>query len=376
MEKQISMSSDDSRSLSFFRLCLTKKKPLLIFNIIVIVLSVIVSLLLPNWYKSTVTVLPSDAKGSLFGTISMMSGLGGLGGGLLGGESTDYNRYLAILQSRTLFEKMEKKYQLHKKYDNEYYEDTLDEIESNIDAEVGDEMQIRISFYDKDQDLVSEMTNYLVQCLDSINIDLATKAARGNKEFIGDRLNMTMDSIITLENEITQFMMDEKLLDLENQIIFGIQIAAELKAQIISKEAELYTARKQFNENSPIIKNLELQIESLGKKYEEFFKENDSERLIPAFNKVPQYQKKYLEIRRRSEYSKKLVEFLGPQFEQARIEEAKDIPTLQILDTPIRPERKAKPKRSIIVLASLAFGLIFSLYYVYWKEYLYSKHFK
>lgn len=354
---------------TFIQLCFEKRKFLVVFNGIILVSVVIITLLLPNWYKSTAVILPNVSGGSALSAMSIMSNLG-IGGSFLGEGVADYNRYLAIVKSRTLKEKLARKYHLHEKYDNDFFEDTIKEIDDYLEAEVGDEMQIEISFLDKDQNLVAEMTNSIVSWLDSINIELSTQEARSNRKFVGSRFAMALDSIIALENEISDFMREQNVLDLQNQIIYGIEQASRMKSEILGKEVELYTAQKQYSKDNPIVKLLEIQIESLKKKYDEFFNQGTDNRLIPPFNAIPELNKKYLELQRKAEYNKRILEFLAPQYEQARIEEARTIPTIQILDTAERPERKSKPKRSIIVVVSLLLSGIISLYYLYWKEYI------
>lgn len=70
-------------------------------------------------------------------------------------------------------------------------------------------------------------------------------------------------------------------------------------------------------------------------------------------------------MQRSIDYYAKLIEYLGPQYEQSKIEEKKDIPTLQILDYAVRPERKAKPKRSLIVIITgFISGILLSSFYI------------
>jgi uncharacterized protein involved in exopolysaccharide biosynthesis len=119
-----------------------------------------------------------------------------------------------------------------------------------------------------------------------------------------------------------------------------------------------------------VIKNLQKEIYSLKGKYNEFFQDSSTDRLIPNFSRVPEVGIEFTRLQRQLEYYVKVLEYLAPEYESSKIEESKNIPTIEILDQAVRPERKDKPKRSLFVLAALALSFIFSLYVIYWREVL------
>ncbi len=61
----------------------------------------------------------------------------------------------------------------------------------------------------------------------------------------------------------------------------------------------------------------------------------------------------------------KILEFLVPIYEQAKIDEQKDVPVLLILDKAIPAEKKSKPKRVLIIVFSSFFALTFSILLVF-----------
>ncbi|MBL7086271.1 MAG: hypothetical protein ISS28_04120, partial [Candidatus Cloacimonetes bacterium] len=81
-------------------------------------------------------------------------------------------------------------------------------------------------------------------------------------------------------------------------------------------------------------------------------------KLFISLENIPSIQKQFAQLKRKEVYFTKLLEYLGPQFEQAKIDEAKDVPTVQVLDKAVRPEWKSKPKRIIIVFGSLIFSIL------------------
>lgn len=53
-----------------------------------------------------------------------------------------------------------------------------------------------------------------------------------------------------------------------------------------------------------------------------------------------------------------MFELLAKQYELAKINEAKDSSTIQILDTATPSDKKSKPKRAFITLAGFFMGLL------------------
>ncbi|MBL7086446.1 MAG: hypothetical protein ISS28_05040, partial [Candidatus Cloacimonetes bacterium] len=108
----------------------------------------------------------------------------------------------------------------------------------------------------------------------------------------------------------------------------------------------------------------------LKEKYNEFFNSANPDKLFLNLENVPDLQKQYAQLRRKVVYFSKLLEYLGPQYEQARIEEAKDVPTIQVIDKAKRPEWKYKPKRALIVIFTFVFSIfIVALFIVLKKNY-------
>lgn len=324
-----------------------------------------ISLFLPNWYKSETVILPPTSENAAFGAASL---LGQFGLGNLLGSSGDVTRFIAILNSQRILLALNQKFDFQSRYETENLEETLKTLEDNLNVELGQENQIIVTFLDTDQDKVAEMTNYIAHCLDSLNILMFTTQARNNKQFIYSQVEIALDSLKILENQTRNFMKDEGVLSLSDQVTAGITAAAELQAAITTKEIELSVALKTLNPADSKIKRLQLEISSLKNKYEEFFSNSNNNKLIPNLEKIPDLEIKFLQLKRKAEYFKKVIEFLGPQYEQAKIEEAKEIPTVQVLDIATRPEKKSKPKRSIITLIGLLSCTVLTCYWVYFKN--------
>ena len=351
---------------SLFQIIWRWKNKIILFVFLITSLSIVISLLLPKWYKAKAVILAPQVSD---GGISPMANiLGNLGlSSVLGGNENIF-RYLAILKSRSLEETLAIKFNLQEKYKCKNMELTLRQLEDNLIFEVGDESQIEISMYDKDQYLVADMTNYVVFVLDSLNAELSVSNARNNRIFMEERVNGYIDSLEITGKALADFMEENGILSLENQIIVGVEQAAILEGEIIKKEVELEVAQESFTNDNPAINLIKFELNSLRQKYEDFINANSLGSLVPNFSDVPDMQLELIKYQRQVEYYSRIIEYLGPLYEQQKFEEAKNIPTLQVLDHAVTPELKAKPKRAIIVIIVFVLSGILAVSYAIVKE--------
>ena len=76
---------------------------------------------------------------------------------------------------------------------------------------------------------------------------------------------------------------------------------------------------------------------------------------------MPELETQLRQLMREVEIQNTLFTFLTQQYEEAKINEAKDNPTIQVLDPAVKPIIKYKPFRVLIVISSSIIGLIFGI---------------
>ena len=361
------MENKEINLIDYWNILWKRKKFIIKTVAIVTILAVIISLLLPKWYKATTVIMPPATEEGQFGGLGANLGAFGLGG-MLGGNE-DQMRIMAILKSKKMLELLDEKFDFQAKYDTKFKFQTYKQLSSNLRIEIGEEEQISVSLLDKDQEIVADMTNYVIHCLDSLNISLSTSKAKNNREFVGNRIQMTVDSLNLIENKTAQFMEDNDIISLNEQLTAEVEKAADMKAQIMAKEVELDIMKTKLIPNNQIIADKEIALKLLKDKYGEFFVYSSSDGLFLNLENVPNLQKQFARLRRKVVYFSKLLEYLGPQYEQAKIEEVKDIPTIQVIDEAKRPEWKTKPRRALIVVGTFLISLfLISLTIIVYKN--------
>lgn len=345
--------------LDYCRAIWKHKKFIIIFVSLVTILALFISLLLPKWYRATAVIMPPEQDevglGGFSGSNLAIEGLGGM----LGVDQNQL-RLLAILKSESILDALDKEFNLQEKFNAKFKFQTYEEFRSNLNIRIDDESQIKISLLDKDQDLVADMVNYIVHCLDSLNISLSTSKGKNNRKFIEDRMRMVRDSLISVENKISDFMENNNIINIEGQLTEEVEKAADMQARIMAEEVELDVMKTRLTSSETIV-NSEVGLKILKDKYDEFFSHPGTGGAFISLDNVPEIQKKYSRLKRKEVYFSKLLEYLAPQYEQAKIQELRDVPTIQVIDWATRPEWKSKPKRAYIVILSLLVSFMVSI---------------
>ena len=300
--------------MDYLALLLRWKRYIVINLVVLTVLTAGITLLIPNRFKSTASLLPPKQRSgaSLQGSISQIARdflpLGNLG--RLGTPQEAYN-YLAVLGSYTAMEKLIKKFDLAEVYNikpRTSIEKTIKAVKDYLDFTIEEEGTITITVWDEDPRRAADMANYLVEVLNEISLRLGTQEARDNRQFIEKRYLKVIEDLRIAEDSLKMFQ--------RKYGIYSIQ-------------------------------------EALSGKFLSSF--------VPL-EQVPDLTMQYIRLYRDLEIQNKLLEFSLPMYEQAKVDEQKDIPVVLILDEAVPGERKDTPKRMLIVLASaVLFGILLVL---------------
>ena len=370
-----------------------KRRKFIIKNVIVVTISsIIISLLLPKWYASKAVVLSSGA--GQFNFLSSISPIPVADFGL-STINEDINNFIAILQSRTVKEYMVKKFNLVDRYKQRDIEFAIVAFEEKMELEVTEEGTLEITIIDKDPLIAKEMVAEVLFMLDQINQSIGMEAGKYNREFLENRININKKDLEKAELALKTFQEKTGIIDLVAQLSSTMQMSAQaynsifeaytaLYAKKIETETELAVAKTTLSNNNPTIMQLEkllkeqsIQLDQLMIRLDEklqYLLSNISPAQIDtipniefsvSFNTLPSLGLENARLIREVELQSTIQEILIPQFEQAKLEETKNIPTLQIIDKPKVALNKTKPKRSLIVIGATVMSFLMSLIFVY-----------
>ncbi|MDY0217917.1 MAG: Wzz/FepE/Etk N-terminal domain-containing protein [Candidatus Cloacimonas acidaminovorans] len=351
-------------------LVIAKRKTLVIsICLLVAIGAIIYSLVVPQYWESKATLMPIAESGSL----------GSLGGGfmdLLGSGLLQTDKYdmavdfIYIMQSRKFQEEVIRKFNLIPYYKiNE--PDTLKAMELAVKKLSESTMQI---FYDQKTYLVNiiaetknkELSRQIVQYhLDSLNkYILYSKMSKGRqkREFLEKQVDSHLQAVYSLSEQIRDFQKKNRSIDITQQTEAQLELYSDIVAEYMQTEIEHSLALSQYSADSPVVINLAEKLQLLKKKIKSLEKSGSD--LVPEYivqiDKIPDLAMQYAQMMLNLEIEKKIIEYLYPQFELAKLEEVKDLPTFEVYDAPQLAGIRSKPKRALTVVISTVAAFILS----------------
>lgn len=372
------MKRSEHLTLLDYFVAFARQRWLIILNFVVVtILAFVISSLLPKWYRATATILTPKKDTGLMGLSGLAANLPFAGLDLLKG-SDEVRTYKAILESRSVMEAVAKKFDLQSSYKAKNMENTIKTLREKVNVEITEDGPLTVSVLDKKPDRAAAMANAFVFYLDSLNTKLNIQKARNDRVFIEKRFNQNKSDLAKAEMELKQFQEKYGAVSLPEQTEAAIQGAAELQATIFATEVELGVKNQYLTPDHDDIVRTKNKLTELRKKLDEMKfgsiqakdgKNRNQELFIP-FAEIPEIGLEYARLFREVEVQNKLFAFLIQQYEQARIMEAKNIPTVQVLDQAVPPIRKAKPKRLFIMLGAGLVSLFLSLAFILLVEHI------
>lgn len=371
------IEEDEINLLDYWRVLVKRK---LIIGLIVafaIIASVIYALTLPPIYASTASILPPQQEGGgAGGIISQLSGgPGSLAGSFLGGQ-TPAGQWMAILKSQTIKGTIIRRFGLMKIFEAKTMEEAITTLDGMVKISKSKEEVLSITVEDKDPERAAALANAFVEELDRVNKGMVTTSGRRMRVFIEKRLNEAKIELTKAEESIKAFQEGNRAVKLDDQSRAILEAIGTVKGQLMAKEVELQTMLSYATPNNPQAEILKTQAEELTEKLRELGEGKkkpgnpSSQDIFIPTAKIPDLALRYARLLREAKVQQTLYELLTQQYEMARIQEAKDTPTVQVLDEAKVPELKSKPsKRQIVMLSTITAGF-FAIFLAFFLEYV------
>lgn len=340
--------------------------------------SVMISLLLPKIYAATTSILPpqQDTLALSMGLQqAAQSGVGGIASGLLG-MKTAADLWVGILKSNSVRDAIIDRFRLKGVFDVETIEDARRELDDMVEVVKAKEEILSITVEDKNPQKAAQIANAFVEELDKINMGNVMTSGKRTRLFLEKRLREAKEEVIRTELAMKVFQEDNKAVKLDEQSKAIIEAIGVIRGDLMAKEIELQTMLSFATPTHPRVELLQSEITGLkgqlrelteGKKKQ--FPAEPKDIFIPTAE-MPDLGLQYTRLLRDATIQETLYGLLTQQYEMARIQEARDSPTVQILDVAKVPEKKARPKRALIVLLSTVTAAFLAVFLAFFMEFL------
>jgi len=334
--------------------------------------ALVVSLLLPVYYRAETRILPPQEKGGNLAA-QLLGQVGGLGGLLGGAANVKYpaELYVAMMKSRTVLDRIIDRFSLMNLYHVRFRDDArrrlLESLAIREDRKSG---IIVLAVEDRDPKRAADIANAFLEELKSMVGGLAISEASQRRLFFEEQLRNTKEALVRSEEEIKGFQQRTGAFQIDAQAKAVIEGIASLRAKIASKEVEAKVLRTFATSQNPDLQRVDEEIRALRSELEkiEVGKGHGFDAIMPS-ERIPSLGMEYLRRLRQLKYHETLYELLVKQYELAKLDESREAVVIQAIDKAVPPERKAKPKRGIIVIVATLAGFLVSVGFVLFKEY-------
>lgn len=368
--------------IEFIEIFLENKKAILFVTLLSALISAILLYFVFDLIYYSSAIVKTSNKSSLSSLSTLLgegipdfSDIGNLSGGTSAKEMAFYEE---ILYSRKAIDEILTKYNLYYEWDYKYKDDAIKHFRENVIEIKKNKTSgtMEIGIYDKIPARSKEILEYVISLLNKINTDVNIQNAKNNREFIEKRYLIAKEELKIAEDSMRIYQ-DNYGIAPDIIAKSSVQAVVQIEADIKSEELKLDMLKSILDPNQGEVKFQEKKIQNLKNQLNEMKNDESDENYLNLKGK-PGKILKYLRLQRNVEIQNKILLFLLPIYEQAKIEENKETPSVLVLDPPNLPEKKVKPKRLTFTAISTFSGflLCFLFFVLKRKVYYYVQAFK
>ncbi len=332
----------------------------------------LLAFLWPKSFRSTTQLMPPDSSsGSEMAMAAVLSksgsGLGSFAGDLLGLKSTGA-LFIGMLRNRTVEDRMVARFSLQRAYGTPLEEDASRKLEENTAiSEDHKSGIITITVTDRDPRRAAAMAQAFVEELDHLVAEVSTSSAHRERVFLEERLTAVKEELDQATNDFTQFESKNAAIDLKEQGRAMVDAAATLMGQLIAAQTELRGLEPIYTSNNVRIQSVQSRIGELRRQLAKLGSQEGIDTgggsagensPYPSIRKLPLLGAAYADLYRRTKIKEAVYETLTQEYELARVQEAKEMPSVRVLNVAKAPLRKSFPPRLVIIAFCTVLALL------------------
>jgi uncharacterized protein involved in exopolysaccharide biosynthesis len=407
------IAPEDSRALQAERLRLLweRRRFVLRASAVGLLASTLVAFLIPKSYTSTAQLMPPDTQST--SALAMMAakasgGLGAVADDLLGVKSSGA-LFVGVLRSQTAEDRLVQQLDLRKVYGKRLVTDARAKLDENTTiSEDRKSGIVSIRVTDHNPQRAAALANAYVDQLNSLVAELSTSSAHRERVFLGERLKVAKLELDDASNQLAQFSSKNNTLDIQEEGKAMLDAVGMIAGELIATQSQLQGLRQIYTDSNSRVRSmnarvaeLRRQLEKLGGTQGNAAKNRQSSTLAriqavdpplgqaddpaadpppeqpsampyPTIRNLPLLGVKYADYYRRAKIQETVFELLTQQYELAKVEEAKETPSVKVLDPARIPEKKSFPPRLLIMFLGTLMAVGLAIVWVWgtarWNE--------
>lgn len=364
-----------------YLITLARYRFLLIAIVVGVTLAVgIYSFLMPQTFTAGAILLPPDkSQGPNLSSLLAGGASGGGGGGLdlsVFTENPSAEVFVRILNSRTLADSLVRRFDLLRRrhLDSSQLQIAIGSVIGGFDVSADRSGMITVNYNIKTgfspnaeekqaaAQEASAFANAAVEVLDQLNRQKMMTRARRSREYIGRMLVIKRAELDSAQLALMTFQRANRAVSLDRQVEASVQALVELQAQIQKKELEVGVALNEMNPDTRLVENLRSQLAQLKSQRSNLESgSSGGEALSIPLSSLPELGRQYANLKLNLEVATQVYTFLEAQYNQEQVQEARDLPTVSVLDYAVPPLEKSAPRRGIMLLVAFLGSLTFAV---------------
>ncbi len=326
------------------------RRPIAIFTCVITVLTGIVVFTLPPVFQATASLLPPAQEDTGIGISQLLRGVA-VPGIKIPTQSTPADVFLAVLDSRRLREEIVNRFDLKKVYKRKFMQDAIKDLKQNTKFKLTDAGTIEMMLEDHDPKRAAAMLQAYIELLDKFNREVRSTKGRRTRIFVEERQDETKAELAKAEQALAEYQAGHKAAIITPEMSTAAEATARIYAQRMALQVRLGVVKNYSREaESPEVQQIQSQLAQLDAQLRAL--PETGVELARLFRDVKKYEQVYA--------------LLTSQYEEARIDEARDVVTVDVLDPPVPPERKNRPHRLFLTgvgfIISLLTGVTYAMF--------------
>jgi tyrosine-protein kinase Etk/Wzc len=324
-----------------------------------VLIGLILCFALPARYTAVTMIMPPKQTQSTTSFLNAQLGSIADAAGGAGSLLKDPNAiYIGLLKSRPVADAIIGRFDLAKVYRAK--DMTAARIRLKDSTAIVSERStlISISVTDRDRKRAADMANAYADELRALSKTISFTEASQRRLFFEEQVKSQKQVLIAAEVAFQQVQQNKGLVQLDAQANVIIGSLARLRGDIAAKEVELEALRSYSTEHNSDVQLAERELSTMQGEAAQMEQHSqptgDSDM---GLKDVPKAGLEYVRAARELQYQQAFYDTLLRQYEAARLDEAKEAATIQVVEPAIEPDRKSAPKRWAILLVSLSTGL-------------------
>jgi capsule polysaccharide export protein KpsE/RkpR len=353
-----------------------------------LIASIVFAFLVPSHYKSAVRFVPgenssSSSGSSMMGLLSKALGSDssstafGLDAASLLGAKTPGAFYVEVLKSRTVQDRLINRFDLRARYRKSTYFEARKKLAKFTDIEEDKKSGvITLTVTDYEPRMAAQIANAYVDELNRLAVDLNTSSAHRERQFLEERLATAKQDLARASAALSQFTTKNSMVDPQNEGRAVMDAAARMQGELIASETELKGLQQIYSDDNVRVRTLKARMAELQSQLKKLVGQNNdtsSQDTVgwsapyPSMHTLPGLGSRYADLYREAKIQEAVYAFVTQQFEMAKIQEAKELPIVRVMDAGVASEKRSSPIRSLIVTGSVFGAFVLACLWVVGK---------